>query len=80
MDFTKGFDNSSILRLNLSQAKTFNKIKDILLAKGVKPVTDEETVRKALKGKDIVWHGDSTYDRKIGNEMHTKIMLGNPKK
>ena len=56
------------------------RIKDILLSKGVEPVTDEATVRKALDGKEIVWHGDGTYDRKIGSEMHTKIMLGRPKK
>ena len=56
------------------------RIKDILLAKGVEPVTDEATVRKALDGKEIVWNGDGTYDRKIGGEMHTKIMLGRPKK
>jgi hypothetical protein len=54
------------------------KIKDILLAKGVKPVTDEKLVRKALSGKDIVWHGDGTYDRKIGGETHTKMMVGKP--
>ena len=54
------------------------KIKDILLAKGVKPVDSEKLVRKALPGKDIVWHGDGTYDRKIGGEMHTKMMVGRP--
>lgn len=56
------------------------KIKDILLAKGVKPVTDEATVRKALDGKEITWNGDGTYNRKIGGEIHTKMMLGRPKK
>jgi hypothetical protein len=56
------------------------KIKDILLAKGVKPVEDEATVRKALDGKEIKWNGDGTYDRKIGGEVHTKLMLGRPKK
>lgn len=56
------------------------KIKDILVARGVKPVEDEATVRKALDGKEIIWHGDGTYDRKIGGEMHTKMLLGRPKK
>jgi hypothetical protein len=56
------------------------KIKDILIAKGVTPVEDEAIVRKALDGKEIVWHGDGTYDRKIGSEMHTKMLLGRPKK
>ena len=54
------------------------KMQDILLAKGVKPVTDEETVRKVLVGKDIKWNGDGTYDREIGGHMHTKMLMGKP--
>lgn len=55
------------------------KIKDIFLAKGVEPVTDEATVRKALDGKQIEWHGDGTYTRKIGSEMHRKMLVGKPR-
>lgn len=55
------------------------RIKDILLGKGVSPVTDEEAVRSLLKGKEIKWNGDGTYDRKIGNKTYTKIILGKPK-
>jgi len=55
------------------------KIKDILLAKGVEPVDDEFLVRKVLKGKDIVWNGDGSYDRVIGGEKHRKVMMGKPK-
>ena len=55
------------------------KILDILKAKGVDIVDDEETVRKALKGKEIIWHGDGSYDRVIGGEKHRKVMMGKPK-
>jgi len=72
--------NAELLKKPGWYIEVSDKIKDILLAKGVKPVTDEETVRKTLKGKEIVWHGDGTYDRKIGGEMHTKMLLGRPKK
>lgn len=54
------------------------KIQDIFLAKGVQPVTDESVVRKALKGKEIQWHGDGTYTRNIGGESHRKMLLGKP--
>lgn len=54
------------------------KIFDILKAKGVAIVNDEETVRKALKGKDIVWHGDGSYDREIGGKKIRKVMMGKP--
>lgn len=56
------------------------KLKDILIGKGVKPITDEDLVRNALPGKDITWHGDGSYDREIGNEMKTKFMIGRVKK
>ena len=54
------------------------KIYDILKAKGVPVVDDEETVRGALKGKEIKWHGDGSYDRIIGGEKHRKVMMGKP--
>lgn len=54
------------------------KLKDILIAKGVPVITDEETIRKALKGKDITMNDDGTYSRSIGGEMHTKTLMGNP--
>ena len=55
------------------------KMRDIFMGKGLVPVTDEKAVRKALPGKDIIWHGDGSYDRKIGGTMHTKMMFGKPK-
>lgn len=54
------------------------KMKDIMLGKGVEPITDEETVRKVLKGKEIEWLGDGEYRRMIGGEMHTKMLMGKP--
>jgi len=54
------------------------KLKDILLSKGVPIVTDEETIRKALKGKKIEMNSDGTYSRYIGGSKHTKTMMGNP--
>lgn len=54
------------------------KILDILKAKGVAIVDDEQTVTSALKGKEIVWHGDGSYDRIIGGQKHRKVMMGKP--
>ena len=54
------------------------KLKDILISKGVPVITDEETIRKALKGKEITMNDDGTYSRSIGGEMHTKTLMGNP--
>ena len=55
------------------------KMRDIFLGKGLEPVTDEAAVRKALKGKDIKWNGDGSYDRKIAGAIHTKMMFGKPR-
>ena len=54
------------------------KLVDILSAKGVEPVNDEELVRKVLKGKDIEWLGNGQYKRKIGEKLFTKILMGKP--
>jgi len=56
------------------------KMYDILKSNGVPIVDDEKTVRKVLKGKDIEWHGDGRYTRKItGLGNVTKVMMGKPK-
>jgi hypothetical protein len=55
------------------------KMRDIFIAKGLEPVTDEATVRRALKGKELKWNEDGSYDRKIGGTIHTKMMFGKPK-
>lgn len=54
------------------------RIMDILKAAGVPIVTDEETIRKALSGKEIEMNVDGTYQRKIGGTTHTKLMMGTP--
>ena len=53
-------------------------LKDILLDKGVPLVTDEEIIRKVLKGKEITMNDDGTYNRMLGDTIHTKTMMGNP--
>ena len=54
------------------------KLKDILKAKGVPIVTDEETIQKVMAGKNIQMNDDGTYTRYIGGEKHTKTLMGNP--
>ena len=55
------------------------KLKDILMSKGVPVVTDKETIKKAMAGKEIEMNDDGTYSRMIGGEKHTKTLMGNPK-
>ena len=54
------------------------KLVDILIAKGVEPIDNEEIVRKVLKGKDIEWLGNGQYKRKIGGKLFTKSLMGKP--
>ncbi len=54
------------------------KMAEILIGKGVAVVTDENVVRKVLKGKELEWHGDGTYTREIGGEKKVKVLLGKP--
>ena len=68
----------SALNKNGYYIEVSGKILDILKAKGVAIVNDEEIVRKALKGKEIAWHGDGSYDRVIGGLKLRKVMMGKP--
>ena len=52
------------------------RIKDILLDAGVPVITDKEKIEKILQGKNIEMNDDGSYQRVIGGEKHTKIMLG----
>ena len=54
------------------------KLVDILKSKGVPVVTDEETIRRVLKGKEIEMNDDGTYQRSLGGTIHTKTLMGNP--
>lgn len=54
------------------------RIMDILKSAGVPIVTDEETIRKVLSGKEIKMNDDGTYERKLGGSWHTKMLMGSP--
>ena len=54
------------------------KLKDILKAKGAPIITDEEVIRKVLKGKKVEINDDGSYQRKIGGKTFTKTLMGNP--
>ena len=53
-------------------------IENILRKANVTQVTDEETIRKALKGKEIKVYDDGSYDRVLGGKKYRKAMFGNP--
>ena len=54
------------------------KVADILKNANVIQVTDEETIRKALKGKEIEMYDDGSYDRVLGGKKYRKLMFGKP--
>lgn len=60
-------------------AEVSGKLADIFLSKGLRPITDETTVRKVLKGKDIEWNPDGSYSRLIGGSLKTKMLFGRPR-
>ena len=51
---------------------------DILKNAGVIQVTDEDTISKALKGKEIKMYDDGSYDRVLGGKKYRKLMFGKP--
>jgi hypothetical protein len=54
------------------------KMADILTKSNVTQVTDEDTIRKALKGKSIEMYDDGSYDRVLGGKKYRKLMFGKP--
>lgn len=68
-----------ILNTQGSYVEASGKLLDILVARGAPVVKDENTVRTVLRGKEIQWHGDGVYSRKIGAKTHRKTMLGKPR-
>ena len=54
------------------------KLKDILIAKNVPIIEDEETIKKILKGKEITFNSDGTYNRNINGKIFTKTLMGIP--
>ena len=53
-------------------------VENILRKANVIQVTDEETIRKALKGKEIKVYDDGSYDRVLGGKKYRKAMFGKP--
>ena len=66
------------LKSNGYYIEVSGKLTDILTAKGVEPIDDEELVRKVLKGKDIKWLGNGQYQREIAGKQYTKTLMGKP--
>jgi tRNA nucleotidyltransferase/poly(A) polymerase len=62
-------------------AEASNRVADILESAGARPIMDEETVRKVLRGKEITWLGDGKYGRQLGSSSMSaqKSLYGNPK-
>jgi hypothetical protein len=54
------------------------KVADILSKANVTQVTDEDTIRKALRGKEIKMYDDGSYDRNLGGKKYRKLMFGKP--
>ena len=54
------------------------KMADILSKANVTQVTDEDTIRKALRGKEIKMYDDGSYDRVLGGKKYRKLMFGKP--
>jgi len=54
------------------------KMADILMKANVSQVTDEDTIRKALRGKEIKMYDDGSYDRNLGGKIYRKLMFGKP--
>jgi len=54
------------------------KMADILTKSNVTQVTDEDTIRKALRGKEIKMYDDGSYDRNLGGKIYRKLMFGKP--
>lgn len=54
------------------------KLKDILLSRNVPIVRNPKKIREILKGKKLRFNSDGTYQRKIGNKVYTKLLIGTP--
>jgi hypothetical protein len=54
------------------------KMADILMKANVTQVMDKDTIRKALKGKEIEMYDDGSYDRVLGGKKYRKLMFGKP--
>lgn len=50
-----------------------------LKTRHVEIMMNENIVRKRLRGKEIIWHGDGTYTKFIGDKKYKRIMLAKDK-
>ena len=66
------------LKLSGNYIEASGKMADILKNAGVIQVTDEDTISKALKGKEIKMYDDGSYDRVLGGKKYRKLMFGKP--
>ncbi len=58
-----------------------HKVADIIESAGLKPIDNEEVVRKTLGGKDLQWLGNGKYVRQLGDSSiaAAKSLYGTPK-
>jgi hypothetical protein len=82
-DGTSAAKKDAILKvIDLMKTRGFYAELDKDLAKkfGLSPIKDEARVRDVLQ-KDLEWHGDGTYTRKIGKvgKAKEKVLVGIPK-
>lgn len=53
--------------------------KELAQKLGLKYTQDESVIRKVID-KDLTYNQDGSYDRKIGNQFYTKVLVGKPRK
>ena len=70
--------SATLLKMPGFYAEISGKLLDILKAKGAPIITDEDIIRKVLKGKEITMNDDGTYSRAIDGKIFTKTLMGNP--
>jgi len=68
-----------LLKTNGWYGEASHKFAEILASGNTPIVKNEEDVRKILKGKEIIWNGDGSYNRNISGKINVdKIMFGRP--
>lgn len=70
--------SATLLKMPGFYAEISGKLLDILSSKGAPIITDEDIIRKVLKGKEITMNDDGTYSRSIDGKTFTKTLMGNP--
>ena len=52
--------------------------KELAQKLGLKYIQDESVIRKVID-KDLTYNQDGSYDRKIGSQFYTKVLVGKPR-